>query len=129
MNFVNLFMSQINDDFNQTKFLTHFIQNSPHIMWFLGAGASRTSGMPTATDLLWDLKRKYYCATENQKIENHDVDKRIVRNKIQSYLDGKGFPPSFSPDEYSFYFDLIFSDDRAAQQKYIFEQLAPNKIN
>lgn len=98
-------------------------------MWFLGAGASRTSGMPTATDLLWDLKRKYYCATENQKIENHDVDKRIVRNKIQSYLDGKGFPPSFSPDEYSFYFDLIFSDDRAAQQKYIFEQLAPNKIN
>ncbi|HEX3708858.1 MAG TPA: SIR2 family protein [Pseudolabrys sp.] len=118
----------MDDDFDQKRLLNHFLLHAPQIMWFLGAGASRTSGMPTATDILWDLKRRYYCIQENQKLNDHDVDKRDVKARIQSYLDGKGFPAAFSSEEYSFYFDLIFGNDRSAQQTYIFDQLAPDKI-
>ena len=45
----------------ETEFLRHYIPNAPQIMWFLGAGTSRSAGMPTATDLIWDLKLRYYC--------------------------------------------------------------------
>jgi len=38
-------------------FIARYVQSAPQIMWFLGAGTSRTAGMPTATDIIWDLKR------------------------------------------------------------------------
>lgn len=51
---------------NDSQFIDYFTQNARHLMWFLGAGASRTAGMPTANDLIWNLKRRYYCVQENQ---------------------------------------------------------------
>ncbi len=66
-----------------------------------GAGASRTAGMPTATDIIWDLKRRYYCLHENQDLQAHNVNNQIIRAKIQDYMASRGFPPLGSPDEYS----------------------------
>jgi len=97
-------------------------------MWFLGAGASRTAGMPTAADIIWDLKRRYYCLHENQDLKSHSVNSQIVRAKIQDYVESKGFPPAGSPDEYGFYFSLTFGDDLAAQQQYIADAVDPRKI-
>src|SRR5216684_8211143 len=72
-----------------------------HLLWFLGAGASRTAGMPTATDIIWDLKRRYYCLHENQDLQAHNVNNQIIRAKIQDYMASRGFPPLGSFDEYS----------------------------
>ena len=69
-------MNKIPNDFSEYDFLTHFLQNAPQIMWFLGSGASRSAGMPTASDITWDLKRKYYCLHENQDIKTHDIIER-----------------------------------------------------
>ena len=55
--------------------------------WFLGAGASRSAGLPSATDLLWDLKRHYYCREENQEITRQDVQNDAVRDRIQSFME------------------------------------------
>lgn len=85
--------------------------------------------MPTATDLIWELKRDYYCAHENQDINTHDINNGAVRRKIQGYMDSKGFPAEGSAEEYSFYFDLKFSDDDGAQQKFLSSQLSPEKIS
>ena len=42
--------------------LTGIICERPqNFVWFLGAGTSRSAGLPTATDIIWDLKRRYYC--------------------------------------------------------------------
>src|SRR5438045_3250851 len=41
---------------NQHLFLT--------LAWFLGAGTSAVAGLPTATDIIWGLKRRYYCREE-----------------------------------------------------------------
>jgi hypothetical protein len=113
----------------EQKFLSHFVQNAPQLMWFLGAGTSRTAGMPTATDIIWDLKRKYYCLQENQNLQSHNVNNQAIKRKIQSYLDSKGFPALWSAEEYSFYFDLTFGGDSSSQQKYINDQLASQKIS
>ena len=57
-----------------TDLIQSFVTNAPHMMWFLGAGTSRTAGMPTATDFIWELKRNYYCLQENQDIRKHDIN-------------------------------------------------------
>ena len=98
-------------------------------MWFLGAGTSRTAGLPTAVDITWNLKLRYYCLHENQDLQTHDINKNAIKHRIQAYMDSKGFPALGSPEEYSFYFDLIFRNDYEAQQKYINEALASDKVS
>jgi SIR2-like domain len=114
---------------NQEAFLRHFVQNAPRLMWFLGAGISRTAGMPTAADITWDLKRRYYCIHENQTFQAHDINNKAVRAKIQAYMDGKGFPAPWSSEEYSFFFEQCFGKDYAAQQGYVADAVAPGKIS
>ena len=114
---------------NDSDFIKHFIANASQIMWFIGAGTSRTAGMPTAVDLIWDLKLKYYCREENQDIKTHDINNEHIKNRIQSYMDSRRFPKLWSPEEYSFYFELSFGTDYAAQQKYLAEQLSADKVS
>ncbi|MDD2272434.1 MAG: SIR2 family protein [Desulfuromonadaceae bacterium] len=116
-------------ELSESEFLQHYLQNSQHMMWFLGAGASRTAGLATASDIIWDLKCRYYCRCENQDLKSHDINNSAIKQKIQSYLDSQGFPALWSPEEYSFYFDLTFDDDYVAQQKYISEALASDKVS
>jgi len=120
-----------NDNFqiSESDFLQHYIQNAQHLMWFLGAGTSRSAGLPTATDIIWDLKRRYYCLHENQNLQSHDINNSAIKHRIQAYMDSKGFPPLWSPEEYSFYFDLMFSNDDQAQQSYIHKELASDKVS
>lgn len=113
----------------ENEFIQHYIANAPQIMWFLGAGTSRTAGMPTATDIIWDLKRSYYCHEERQDIQKHDINKQTIKDKIQQYMDSKGFPPLWSTEEYSFYFQLMFKYDYTAQHAYLNEQLNSEKIS
>lgn len=122
-------MNTDNLQISESKFLRHYLQNAPHLMWFLGAGTSRSAGLPTAADIIWDLKRRYYCLHENQDMHSHDINNKAIKQKIQAYMDSKGFPTLWSPEEYSFYFDLIFGDDDQAQQRYIHEFLDNNKIS
>ena len=114
---------------SEQTFIANFSMDAAHIMWFLGAGTSRSAGMPTATDLIWDLKRRYYCLHENQSISDHDISNKSIQGQIQSFFDGKNCPTIRSAKEYSYYFKLNFGKDYQAQQKYIFEQLAREKIS
>jgi len=122
-------VSNDNHQISESEFLQHYIQNAQHLMWFLGAGTSRSAGLPTATDIIWDLKRRYYCLHENQDLQSHDINNSAIKQKIQAYMDSKGFPALWSPEEYSFYFYLIFSNDDQAQQRYIHEALANDKVS
>lgn len=120
---------KINLDLTDNEFYQQFLQNAQHMMWFLGAGTSRSAGLPTATDIIWDLKHRYYCLHENQDYQKHDINNHAIKNKIQSYMDSQGFPHLWSPEEYSFYFDLTFGNDYEAQRKYLLEALANSKVS
>ena len=96
-----------------------FGQRPENFAWLLGAGASRSSGLPTATDIIWYLKLRYYCREENQDIDRQDVQLDAVKTRIQAYMDSKGFPSEWAPEEYSTYFEKIFGGDRERQRKFL----------
>ncbi len=123
-----LFLNK-NIQITETEFLQHYSLNAKHMMWFLGAGTSRTAGLPTAADIIWDLKLRHYCLQENQDLQFHDINNNAVKQKIQSFVDSKGYPLLWSPEEYSFYFELLFGEDDEAQQKYINAILSSEKIS
>ena len=104
---------------SQTELASIFSERPQNFAWFLGAGASRTAGLPTASDIIWDLKRRYYCREENQDFSRQDILNEAVKVRIQSFLDSRGFPEPWSEDEYATYFEKIFGDDRERQRRYL----------
>lgn len=114
---------------NQQELTQLFSLRPQNFAWFLGAGASRSSGLPTADDVIWYMKRRYYCAQENQDISRHDIQNPRVRNIIQAYMDSNGFPEKWSDEEYTTYFEKIFGDDRERQRKFIKGILKEDNLN
>ena len=57
-------MAELIDQKELTKL---FCARPQNFAWFLGAGTSRSAGLPTAGDVIWDLKRQIYCNEENQE--------------------------------------------------------------
>ena len=110
------------------EFLRSLKQNkdTPH-SFLLGAGASVESGIPSASDCVWDWKREIFLSQNPGLVEvysNIKVDN--VRLAVQKWLDGqKIYPALNSDDEYSFYAEKAFPipDDR---RKY-FQNLVSGK--
>jgi hypothetical protein len=96
--------------------------------WFLGAGASHSAGLPTASDLLWLMKRTYYRQEESQAVSVQDLQNPAVRARIQSFMLSRGFPAEWVDDEYPTYFQKIFGDDREKQAAYIRQRLLEDNV-
>ena len=76
----------------------------------IGAGASISSGLPSATRCIWEWKRNIFL-TNNPGLENQFKELSLpnVREGIQQWLDDQGhFPPDGAPDEYGFYIQHCF---------------------
>src|SRR4051812_3446398 len=86
---------------NQGEFTGIFCARPQNFAWFLGAGASRTAGLPTAIDIIWDMKRRYYCREENQDVSRQDIQNDAVKQRIQSFVESRGFPSLWSDAEYA----------------------------
>ena len=89
----------------------------PHGL-FLGAGASVTSGVPSAQKCIWEWKRQIFL-TNNPGLEEQfsEISLDGVRRRVQRWLERQGgYPAEGSPEEYSFYIQQCFpiSDDRRA---------------
>ena len=105
-----------------------FCQRPKNFAWFLGAGTSRSAGLPTATDIIWDLKRRYYCREENQDITRQDIQIVAVKTRIQTFMESRGFPELWAENEYTTYFEKIFGDDRERQRRYLRGILSEEKV-
>lgn len=103
----------------QSDLVSKFMERPQNFAWFLGAGASRSSGLKTVTDVIWDLKLRYYCKEESQDISQQDIQNSAVKARIQSFMDSRGFPAQGADEEYTTYFEKIFGDDKERQRKYI----------
>jgi hypothetical protein len=114
-------------EMDQGEFTARFCSRPQNYAWFLGAGASATAGLPTATNVLWDMKRRYYCQQENQDISREDLQSESVRSKIQSFMESKGFPELWADDEYTVCFEKIFGEDKERQRRYLHGILAEDK--
>lgn len=86
------------------------------LLVFLGAGASMSSGMPSASQCIWEWKRSIFL-TNNPGLERQfdEISLPSVRQRIQRWLDAqRRYPASGSTDEYSVYAEACYArgDDR-----------------
>ncbi|WGJ13888.1 SIR2 family protein [Methylocapsa sp. D3K7] len=93
------------------------VQRSP-LALFLGAGASTTSGIPSAEMCIWEWKRQIFL-TNNPGLEDQFAELSLegVRRKIQHWLDRQGgYPKEQASEEYGFYIKRCFpiASDRSA---------------
>ena len=83
---------------------------------FVGAGASISSGLPSAQTCIWEWKRSIFL-TNNPGLEDQFAELSLpgIRRKIQHWLDRQGgFPTNGAPDEYGFFIQQCFpiAEDR-----------------
>jgi len=85
-------------------------RRTPHAV-FLGAGASISSGMPSAEMCIWEWKQAIFL-TRNPALRDQfkEMSLTSVRARLQHWLDSQGgqFPVQGSPDEYGFYIQACF---------------------
>jgi hypothetical protein len=109
-------------------FLRLFQLRAAQIMWFLGAGASRSAGIKTAGDMIWDFKQRLY--RSQKKLPPSaitDISEPAVQRKLQAYFDGLDrFPPAGSETEYSAYFEATYHAPRD-RRAYLDELIARGK--
>ena len=96
------------------EFLRVHCARAPHLMWFLGAGASAAAGMPTAGQMIWEFKRLLFCSEQRVPIEScHDLTNPTLQGRLQGYFDGKGgYPARESDEEYAAYFEAAHRTER-----------------
>jgi hypothetical protein len=92
-------------------------RTTPHSL-FLGAGASVSSGIPSAQACIWEWKRNLFL-TNNPGLEELFAELSLpsVQRRIQQWLDRQGtFPKEGAEGEYGFYIRECFpiADDRRA---------------
>ena len=100
-----------------SAFARSFSQRAPRLAWFLGAGASAQSFVPTADQLVDVLLRQIYCTERAFSIDSIDLADRHERRRLrQIYSDQQGLPPDDDPSFYSEVFERAYasSQDRAA---------------
>ena len=84
---------------------------SGRLMWFLGAGASASAGVPTAGQLIWQFKRFLYATQTSTPISAIDVADPAVRRRLQRHFDDLGqLPPPGDAEEYAAYFEAAYPD-------------------
>lgn len=115
-------------DMDQFEFTRIFCERPQSFAWFLGAGASRNANLPTAEDIIKDLKRRYYCSEEGQEYSTKDMQNDAVHTQVQSYFEARDFPERWSPEEYSTYFETAFGEDRERQRRYLSAMLAEDRV-
>ncbi len=89
-------------------------RGSPHAL-FLGAGASMSSGVPSASACIWQWKKAIFC-TNNPGFEEQvsELSLPAVQDRIDRWLKINGFSPAEAETEYSYFIEkcLPIADDR-----------------
>jgi NAD-dependent SIR2 family protein deacetylase len=99
-------------------FTRRFALRAANLMWFLGAGASASAGVPTAGDMVWEFKQLLYVSQRRVSLHSvADLSNPAIRSQLQAHIDAAGaLPAAGSPDEYASLFEAVYpaeSDRRA----------------
>ena len=99
-------------------FARRFSLRAERLMWFLGAGASASAGLPTAMDMIWEFKQKLFVSQRRGSADAiADLSQPNVRARLQAHIDSlKNLPQSEASDEYAALFEAVYpaeSDRRA----------------
>lgn len=96
------------DDFSR-----RFGLRAPNLMWFLGAGASASAGIPTAGDMIWEFKQRLYISQRRVSAQRvADLSNAGICSQLQTHIDSCGcYPPSGATDEYAALFEGAYPSE------------------
>jgi hypothetical protein len=96
-------------------------------LWLLGAGASISSGVPSAGECIWHWKRSIFLSAHPGMSDLFsELSLPSTRSRIQQWLDAqKTYPPANAPDEYGIYAQRCYPI--AADRQTYFRQLISGK--
>ena len=99
-------------------FVRRLISRGRDLHWLVGAGVSRSAGVPTAADLIYDFKRTLYAQSKRIPISSLDATDPDVRLRLDSFFaaDTALVPPGH-PEEYAVLFEAVHPDAASRQRK------------
>ena len=101
---------------------------SPHA-FFIGAGASISSGVPSAKQCIWQWKRDIFL-TNNPGLEEQFAELSLpsIQGRIQKWLEGKGYPTLGDEREYGLYIEEChpIAENRRAYFQGIVQGMQPH---
>ncbi len=101
------------------EFALLFSARADRLAWFLGAGSSAASGIPTGYDMIVDFKTRIFCSETSLARREVDPADPLWSERIDEFLTARDdFPVLGSPEEYSFYFEHTYPDP-ADRRRYI----------
>ncbi len=99
------------------------------IAWLLGAGASVSAQVPTASQIVLDLLSRVYADAHHLVHQDLNLGDETTRRSILAYYDGmNGMPPAGHPSDYSTAFSLALPDDGPRRQylRALFKDRSPS---
>ena len=97
-------------------------------MWLLGAGASASAGLPTATDMIWQFKQELFVSQRKVSRQSvADLSNPAIQVQLQTYIDSfKRLPCAEDPGEYAALFEEVYPSE-GDRRAYINAKLAGAK--
>jgi|SRR5581483_5728932 len=94
-------------------FARRFALRSANLMWFLGAGASASAGIPTAWDMVWEFKQNLFVSQRRISPQTvADLSSSTIRSQLQAHIDSSGrLPIAGAPDEYAALFEAVYPSE------------------
>lgn len=90
----------------------------PHLFaWFLGAGASAASGIPTGYAMIYDFKKQIFCRESGYSFNEVDSGDPLWVERIDGFFRRTSLlPPQGDPNEYSVAFEAVYSNEKQRRQ-------------
>lgn len=90
----------------------------PHLFaWFLGAGASAASGIPTGYAMIRDFKTRIFCRETGYSLREVDSGDQLWIERIDDFFQRTSLlPPDGDPNEYSAAFEAVYPNERQRRQ-------------
>lgn len=85
--------------------------------WFLGAGASAASGIPTGYAMIRDFKAQIFCRETNLSKREIDTGDQVWIDRIDDFFRRTSLlPPDGDPTEYAAAFEAVYPQPRHRRQ-------------
>ncbi|WP_437408021.1 SIR2 family protein [Sinorhizobium meliloti] len=99
------------------QFATAFDLRPNLVAWFLGAGASAASGIPTGYAMIRDFKAQIFCRETNLSKREIDTADPIWIDRIDAFFRQTSLlPPDGDPTEYAKAFEAVYPEARHRRQ-------------
>lgn len=87
------------------------------VAWFLGAGASAASGIPTGYAMIRDFKAQIFCRENNLSKREIDTGDQVWIDRIDDFFRRTSLlPPDGDPTEYAAAFEAVYPQPRHRRQ-------------